>query len=68
MRRRWGWGFSTSQDVNGDIALIAGFASSWTPAMIRRCHADPFGFLRPWGEVPPLMCGAPPAIPRAARA
>jgi hypothetical protein len=27
---RWGWGFSTSQDFNGDIALIACFASSWT--------------------------------------
>jgi hypothetical protein len=48
MRRRWGWGFSTSQDFNGDIALIACFASSWTPAMVRRWHADPFGFLRPW--------------------
>jgi hypothetical protein len=44
---RWGWGFSTSQDFNGDIALIACFASSWTPAMVRRWHADPFGFLRP---------------------
>jgi hypothetical protein len=33
---RWGWGFSTSQDLNGDIALIACFASSWTPAMVRR--------------------------------
>jgi hypothetical protein len=37
---------------NGDIALIACFAASWTPAMIRRWHADPFGFLRPWNEVP----------------
>jgi hypothetical protein len=27
---RWGWGFSTSQDFNGDVALIACFASSWT--------------------------------------
>jgi hypothetical protein len=27
---RWGWGFSTSQDFNGDIALIACFAASWT--------------------------------------
>jgi hypothetical protein len=49
---RWGWGFSTSQDFNGDIALIACFASSWTPAMVRRWHADPFGFLRPWNELP----------------
>jgi hypothetical protein len=57
---RWGWGFSTSQDFNGDIALIAGFASSWTPAMVRRWHADPFGFLRPWGEVPALI-GSPPS-------
>jgi hypothetical protein len=60
---RWGWGFSTSQDFNGDIALIACFASSWTPAMVRRWHADPFGFLRPWGEVPALMGSAPPAMP-----
>jgi hypothetical protein len=44
---RWGWGFSTSQDFNGDIALIACFAASWTPAMVRRWHADPSGFLRP---------------------
>jgi hypothetical protein len=47
-----GWGFSTPQDFNGDIALIACFASSWTPAMVRRWHADPFGYLRPWNEVP----------------
>jgi hypothetical protein len=59
MRRRWG--FSTSQDFNGDIALVACFASSWTPAMIRRWHADPFGFLRPWNELPALMGSAPPA-------
>ena len=60
---RWGWGFSTSQDFNGDIALIACFASSWTPAMVRRWHADPFGFLRPWNELPALMGSAPPATP-----
>jgi hypothetical protein len=60
---RWGWGFSTSQDFNGDIALIACFASSWTPAMVRRWHADPFGFLRPWDEVPALIGSAPPATP-----
>jgi hypothetical protein len=28
---RWGWGFSTTQDFNGDIALIACFASFWSP-------------------------------------
>jgi hypothetical protein len=60
---RWGWGFSTSQDFNGDIALIACFASSWTPAMVRRWHADPFGFLRPWNEVPALLGSASPATP-----
>ena len=60
---RWGWGFSTSQDFNGDIALIACFASSWTAAMVRRWHADPFGFLRPWNEVPALLGSAPPATP-----
>ena len=26
-------------------------------------HADPFGFLRPWNEVPALMGSAPPATP-----
>jgi hypothetical protein len=57
------WGFSTSQDFNGDIALIACFASAWTPAMVRRWHADPFGFLRPWNELPALMGSAPPATP-----
>jgi hypothetical protein len=63
MRRRRGWGFLTSQDFNGDIALVACFASSWTPAMVRRWHADPFGFLRPSNEVPALMGSAPPATP-----
>jgi hypothetical protein len=56
---RWGSGFSTSQDFNGDIALIACFAASWTPAMVRRWHADPFGFLRPWNELLALMGSAP---------
>ena len=60
---RWGWGFSTAQDFNGDIALVACFASSWTPAMVRRWHADPFGFRRAWGEVPALIGSAPPATP-----
>ena len=59
---RWGWGFSTSQGCNGDIALIACCAASWTPAMVRRRHADPFGCLRPWNEVP-RSWGAPPATP-----
>jgi hypothetical protein len=49
--------------LNGDIALIACFASSWTPAMVRRWHADPFAFLRPWNELPALMGSAPPATP-----
>jgi hypothetical protein len=60
---RWGWGFSISQDFNGDIALIACFASCWTGHMVRRWHADPFGFLRPWGEVPALIGSAPPSTP-----
>jgi hypothetical protein len=60
---RWGWGFSTSQDFNGDIALIACCASSWTPAMVRRWHADSFGCLRPWNELTALMGSAPPATP-----
>jgi hypothetical protein len=58
---RWGWGFSTSQDFNGDIALIACFTSSWTPALVRLWYADPFGFLRPWDEMPALIGSAPPA-------
>jgi hypothetical protein len=33
------------------------------PAMVRRWHADPFGFLRPWNEVPALMGSAPPSTP-----
>jgi hypothetical protein len=33
------------------------------PAMVRRWHADPFGFLRPWGEVPALFGSAPPSTP-----
>ena len=78
---RWGWGFSTSQrpmmpitsprptDFNGDIALIACFASSWTPAMVRRWHADPFGFCAP-GTSCPRSWGArhPSRPPRPARA
>jgi len=31
--------------------------------MVRRWHADPFGFLRPWNEVPSLIGSAPPATP-----
>jgi hypothetical protein len=50
-----------SQDLNGDITLIACFASSWAHAMGRRWHADPFGFLRPSNEVPALMGCAPPS-------
>ena len=60
---RWGWGFSTSQDFNGDIALILCCGACWTGHMVRRWHADPFGFLRPWNEVPALMASAPPVTP-----
>jgi hypothetical protein len=60
---RWGWGFSTSQDFNGDIALIACFASCWTGHMVRRWHVDPLGLLRPWNEVPTLMGSVPPTTP-----
>jgi hypothetical protein len=31
--------------------------------MVRRWHADPFGFLRPWNEVAALFGSAPPATP-----
>ena len=34
-----------------------------SPAIVRRWYADPFGFLRPWNEVPALMESAPPATP-----
>ena len=60
---RWGWGFSTNQDFNGDIALILCCGACWTGHMVRRWHADPFGFLRPWNEVPALLGSAPPATP-----
>ena len=60
-----GWGFSTTQDFNGDIALILCCGACWTGHMVRRWHADPFGFLRPWNEVPALMGSAPPATPPA---
>jgi hypothetical protein len=29
--------------------------------MVRRWHTDPFGFVRPWNEVPAIMGSAPPA-------
>jgi hypothetical protein len=32
-----------------------------------RWHADPFGFLRPWNEVPALFGRAPPASPPSTR-
>ena len=31
--------------------------------MVRRSHAYPFGFLRPWNQVPGLMGSALPAMP-----
>ena len=66
---RWGWGFSTNQDFNGDIALILCCGACWTGHMVRRWHADPFGFLRPWNEVPALMgVRHPPRPPRPAPA
>jgi hypothetical protein len=37
--------------------------TSWTSAMVRRWHADPFGFLRPGNELPALFGSAPPATP-----
>jgi hypothetical protein len=58
-----GFPSTVGQDFNGDIALIACFAPSWTPTMVRRWHADPFGFLRPWNELPALMGASPPAMP-----
>ena len=60
---RWGSGFSTNQDFNGDIALILCCGACWTGHMVRRWHADPFGFLRPWNEVPALMGSAPTPTP-----
>ena len=40
------FGPAAIQDFHGEIALTACLAPSWTPAMVRRWHADPFGFLR----------------------
>ena len=58
---RWGWGFSTSQDFNGDIALILCCGACWTgrPPVARRSVRLP----APWNEVPALMGSAPPATP-----
>jgi hypothetical protein len=56
---RWGWGFSTSQDFNGDIALIACFAASWTPpwcALARRIRS---ASCAPWGECLRSLAGTP---------
>src|SRR5262245_45211262 len=33
------------------------------PAMVRRWRANPFGFLRPWNELPALMVSATPSTP-----
>jgi hypothetical protein len=33
------------------------------PVMVRRWHVDPFGFLRPWNEVPALRGSAPASTP-----
>jgi hypothetical protein len=60
---RWGWGFSTNRDFNGDIALILCCGACWTGHMVHRWHADPFDFLRPWNEVPALMGSVPPTTP-----
>jgi hypothetical protein len=37
--------------------------ANWTAAAVARWHADPFGFLRLWNEVPALFGSAPPATP-----
>ena len=31
--------------------------------MVPQWNAGPFGFLRPWGEVPALIGSAPPSTP-----
>ena len=61
---RWGWGFSTNQDFNGDIALILCCGACWTGHMVRRWHADPFGFLRPWTSAALMEALHPPCPPR----
>ena len=58
----WGWGFSTSHDFNGDIALIACFAildPRHGAALARRSVRLP----APMGEVPALIGSAPPSTP-----
>jgi hypothetical protein len=45
------------------IELTTSRSSPWTAAMVQRSHADPFGFLRPWGEVAALIGSAPPGTP-----
>jgi hypothetical protein len=60
---RWGWGFSTSQDFKRRHRADRVLRLVLDPAMVRRWHADPFGCLPPWGEVPALIGSAPPATP-----
>jgi hypothetical protein len=65
MDRRW-WGALVNASPLGlGLLDLAGLQRrhcahrelhlTWTVAMLRRWHADPFGFLRPWNEVPVLM-------------
>jgi hypothetical protein len=61
--QRFGWGFAGSQNFIGDIAQIICCGSAWTPAMVARWHADPFGFVRPYHELPSLIGSTPPAGP-----
>jgi Concanavalin A-like lectin/glucanases superfamily len=55
---RWGWGFSTSQDFNGDIALIACFASSGPPPWCGGGTPISAGAEGQEGGEPPPLAGA----------
>ena len=61
---KWGWQSSGSQALDEALRLFFGaFGAASDDAMVRRWHADPFGFLRSWNEVPALFGSAPPATP-----
>jgi hypothetical protein len=57
------WGFSTTRTSMATSRSSRASPRPWTPAMIRRWNADPFGFLCPWNEVSALIGSAPPTTP-----
>ena len=64
---RFGWGFSDQPGLQWRHRPDRVLRRVLDPGcMIRRWNADPFGFLRPWNELPALMWSAPPVTPPSA--